>query len=157
MSQILEELTDFSNAWEVVGQVWADRETHIFATGSLGRWPALAGATMRDKYVIGAPAEMLVRTGHLRTALTNPKPRNSGPRFAVYGPPNGTPREVIEYGTHHAKGHHGPKRQPVPMLTGGERREVVAIMRWKLLPPEMQTKQQAAEVLPLAVRMRMGL
>lgn len=157
MAQILDDLTDFTPAWEVVGQVWSERETHVFATASSGRWSPLSGATLRDKYVIGAPREMLVRTGHLRSALTNPKPRAMGPRFAVYGPPVGTPAEVIEVGTHHAKGHHGPRRQPVPLLTTTERRDVISIMRWRLLPPEQQTKDKAVEMLGLAVRMRLGL
>ena len=120
---------DYRLGWPEIGQVWAERQREIFATGSLGRWSPLAAQTIirKRQSAVGNPAEILVDTGVLRDDLTRPEPRNSGPRFAVYGPPAGASSPA--YARYHVTGSGNPQRHPVPRFSPSERQRVVAMMR----------------------------
>lgn len=144
MQMVIESLADFTSAWDVIGEVWSEREQTIFRTQSYNRWAPLDASTMRDKH--GVSDRPLIRTGQLFRALTNPNPRAMGPRFAVYGPPTSTDGDVISYGTRHARGSaRMPRRNPVPMLTPTERRNMIDIMRWHLLPEDMRGSKPVAD------------
>lgn len=127
---VLSELArDFRLAWPEVGKIWADRQTRIFASGSMGRWAPLAAQTILKKRAnaVGDPAAILVDSGLLRDDLTRPEPRNSGPGYAVFGPPAGSISPT--YAKYHVLGQGNPQRHPVPKFTTGEKVEIVRIMR----------------------------
>lgn len=127
---VLEELArDFRLAWPEVGKIWAERQQHIFATGSLGRWTPLASRTILKKRRehVADPAAILVDSGDLKKDLTRTEPRSSGPGFAVFGPPTGSVSPT--YAKFHVLGQGGPQRHPVPRFTTGEKQSIVAKMR----------------------------
>lgn len=127
---VLEQLArDFRLAWPEVGIVWQQRQEKIFRTGSLGRWAPLAAQTIlrKRRSAIGDPTEILVSSGMLRDDLTRPEPRNSGPGYAVYGPPSGAISPT--YAKYHVTGQGNPQRHPVPRFTTNEKQEIVAKMR----------------------------
>ena len=127
---VLEDLArDFRLAWPEVGKIWKDRQEKIFRTGSLGRWSPLAAQTILRKRqsAIGDPTQILVASGTLRDDLTRAEPRNSGPGYAVYGPPAGSVSP--SYARYHVTGQGNPQRHPVPRFTTGEKQAIVAKMR----------------------------
>lgn len=127
---VLQQLAeDFSLGWPEIGKVWAERQREIFATGSMGRWSPLAAQTIlrKRRSAVGDPAAILVDSGVLRDDLTRPEPRNSGPRFAVYGPPAGAVSPY--YARFHVTGQGNPQRHPVPRFSPSERQRVVGMMR----------------------------
>lgn len=127
---VLEDLArDFRLAWPEVGKIWKDRQEKIFRTGSLGRWSPLAAQTILRKRAsaVGDPTQILVDTGTLRDDLTRVEPRNSGPGYAVYGPPAGSVSP--SYAKYHVTGQGNPQRHPVPRFTTNEKQEIVAQMR----------------------------
>ena len=127
---VLQELAeDFSLGWPEIGQVWAQRQREVFATGSSGRWAPLAAQTILKQRAsaVGDPTAILVDTGLLRDDLTRPEPRSSGPRFAVYGPPTGSISPY--YARFHVNGSGNPQRHPVPRFSPSERQRVAGMMR----------------------------
>ena len=94
----------------------------MFDTNGRGRWAPLASSTVAEKRRAGASGGPLIRTGTLLRDLSDPAPRKSEPRFAVFGPP------AVPYAIYHARGRGVPRRSPVPTMTIGERRQVAAIL-----------------------------
>lgn len=124
VSTMISRTEDFAPLWPEIGRVWVEREQEVFATRSKSRWARLAASTIRSKRRAGVAGKPdLVRTGALLAALTQVKPRSSGSRFVVFGPPPGSP--ATKYGTDHAKGRGSPQRDPVPKLTPNERKRMV--------------------------------
>ena len=120
---------DFRLAWPEVGKIWAERQERIFRTGSDGRWSPLAAQTILRKRsnAVGDPTAILVDTGLLRGDLTRPDPRNSGPGYAVYGPPTGSVSP--SYARYHVTGSGNPQRHPVPRFSPSERQRIAGEMR----------------------------
>jgi hypothetical protein len=123
---------DMRPIWPEVGQVFAERQQRIFATGSLGRWAPLAASTLMKKQSTSIrPSAILVETGTLLRAATSPKAHKATQSTAEYGVPSGDP--VRDYTQHHIRGNGVPQRQPVPRLLPIERRDMIAIIRKRLL------------------------
>lgn len=123
---------DMRPIWPEVGQVFAERQQKIFRTGSNGRWAPLAASTLMKKAETSIqPSAILVETGLLRDAATNPAARKSTESSAEFGVPSGDP--VREYTQYHIRGNGVPQRQPVPKMTPIERRDMIAIIRKRLL------------------------
>jgi hypothetical protein len=64
---------DLSPAWDALLTWWAQRNvTHFRNRGNRWKtpWKPLAPETVAEKLKLGYPADILVRTGHLRTSLT---------------------------------------------------------------------------------------
>lgn len=133
---VIDALADLSDAWPAVGEVFAERQRGIFATGSNGRWAPLAGSTIIRKRRLGQPMTSLVASGSLLSAVSSAAPRASGPRFAVYGAPKGGPD--LSFVKHHLRGNGVPQRNPVPRLTATERRRMVEKIREQVLAPMKQ-------------------
>lgn len=132
---VIDAVQDLSDAWPAVGEVFAERQRGIFATGSNGRWATLAASTILRKRRLGQPATTLVATGSLLAAVSSATPRASGPRFAVYGPPKGAD---LSFAKHHIRGNGVPQRNPVPRLTPIERKRMVEAIRERVLAPALK-------------------
>jgi hypothetical protein len=133
VGQVLDDLIDacsnMRDAWPAVGEVFADRQRKVFATGGtgVGKWAPLEGSTIIRKRLLGQPMTTLVATGSLLQAVTSSIPTAYGDRFAVYGVTKGS--AVIDYAIHHSRGHGNPQRNPVPRMTPTEMRRVVEKIR----------------------------
>lgn len=123
---------DMRPIWPEVGQVFAERQQRIFATGSNGRWAPLAASTLMKKQGTSIrPSAILVETGMLLDAATSPAARKATESSAEFGVPSGDP--VRTYTQYHVRGSGVPQRQPVPKMTPIERRDMIAIIRKRLL------------------------
>lgn len=122
LDQLVDAASDLSPVWPAVARVWAERQTTIFNTASLGRWAPLRASTIIAKRRDGATTEPLIHTATLLRAVTSETPRASSPHFVVFGPPRG---EAIDYAKFHMKGMGVPQRHPVPRFTPIERRRMV--------------------------------
>jgi hypothetical protein len=135
ISKQLDELTkiteDLRPIWPEVGQVFSERQRTIFATGSRGRWAPLAASTLMKKASTSlSPSTILVHSGLLRDAATNPNPINAREQSAEFGVPAGDPSRA--YTDYHVKGNGVPQRNPLPKLTPIERRDLIAIIRKRI-------------------------
>lgn len=123
---------DMRPIWPEVGQVFAERQETIFRTGSRGRWAPLAASTLMKKSGTSiSPSTILVDTGLLRDAASSPAARKATESSAEFGVPAADP--VRLYAQYHIRGNGVPQRQPVPRLLPIERRDMVAIIRKRLL------------------------
>ena len=152
MADILAEVGDavsnLENVWPVLGEMWSFRQKRVFETDSFGRWKPLKAATILDKRHAGVTTDTLVRTGTLRSEVSNPVPRSSSPNFVVFGPQKGA---VIEYARFHLHGNGVPQRNPVPRLTGPERTEFIETIRDYYRPQDAPL--QGRRDFPLTMRL----
>lgn len=114
---------DLTGVWPAVGQWWSAREKTVFMTGNSGAWEARSPATKPGGRGV------LMRTGALMKAVSNPKPMNPTPTSARFGSNGATGW----YGVFHQRGNGVPKRQPVPPITQAEGEEVVVIIAKHIL------------------------
>lgn len=119
---------DLTGVWDRVGQHYADRQRRLFTSGVRRQWAPLKPQTVLRKRREGfAGRGVLVRTGALMAAATNPKPLTVSKRYAVFGI-RGYDGRVAKW---HRKGTSSmPARNPVPALDKIAReritREIVA-------------------------------
>lgn len=122
---------DMREIWPEVGQVFAERQQMIFATGSEGRWAPLKAATMMKKAGTSiSPSTILVHSGLLRDQATAPTPINAQPQSVEFGVPAGHP--VRAYAKYHVSGTGVPQRNPIPKFRPGERRGLINVIRRRL-------------------------
>lgn len=128
LDQLIGKLDDLSPVWDEVGQWFATREQKVFATSGFGRWAALRASTLKlhQSRVSSRP---LLRTGSLLATMTTPRPVRATKNYGVFGSHGG---EGDEHGMHTRAGRHGPRRNPLPGLTAGERVTVRRLIRKQL-------------------------
>lgn len=116
---------NYSGIWPAIGQLYAAREKKLFAGGGRPKWKPLAPDYIMNRRRDGLGGKILIRTGRLRDAATDPDPAKSNTRMAVFGPAGRTaPHWVLhKHGTSRM-----PKRDPLPALTKGERKQVREIL-----------------------------
>lgn len=105
-------------AWAEVGKWWQSRQRTVFATMNRGAWP------MRDPDTKSMGRGVLIRSGNLLKAVSNPKPTYSSPTTARFGQSG----SLGWYGVFHARGSSVPVRNPVPPFNSAETSEVVDII-----------------------------
>ncbi len=147
LADVADAVSNLEGAWPHVGEIWQARQTKVFDTESFGRWAPLKAATIMKKRKAGVTTDTLVQSGMLRNEVSSPTPRSSGPAFVVLGPARGS---VIEYAKFHLHGNGVPQRNPVPRLTGPERKNFIDAIRDFYRPPDGQSKSRE-------VRLQMGL
>lgn len=111
---------DLTGAWPKVGSWWRARQLSVFATGNRGAWPT------RDPDTKKMGRGLMIRTGALQRAASQPKPLYSSASSARFGM---TPGGPAYYGLFHQTGAGVPVRQVVPPLTPSEATEIVEIIR----------------------------
>lgn len=126
LTEIADAVSNLEGAWPHVGEVWAERQRKVFATGSFGRWAPLRTDTILDKQRAGATTDTLVRSGILRGEVSSPTPRSSSPHFVVLGPQNAG---AIFYAKFHLHGNGVPQRNPVPKFSPAERTALIRAFR----------------------------
>jgi hypothetical protein len=115
---------DLRPVWPEVGEVFAERQEKVFSTGSFGRWSPLKAETMIKKAKTSISAStILVDSGMLRKAATDPTVINSSPASAEFGVRPGDLSRL--YAVYHVRGQGVPQRQPVPKMTPTERRRLI--------------------------------
>lgn len=114
---------DLTDVWPEIGQWWAARQKTVFATGNRGAWEMRAPSTKPGGRGV------LMRSGALMKAVSNPKPISPTPTSARFGAQG----SAGWYGVFHQRGDGVPKRQPVPPITSAEGEEVVRIIAEHIL------------------------
>lgn len=118
LSRVGEVASDANPLWSKVGEVFAEYQRDVFASGST--WPALSAETVRIK----RDATILVRTGQLRTAATSPTPVEANAVYAKFGVRHGD----VPYAHWHARGAGVPERRPVPNLSPAAVQDILKIV-----------------------------
>lgn len=108
---------DLTDVWPEVGRWWQARERAVFATMNRGAWPMRDPDTRMSRGV-------LIRTGELLRAVSNPKPLYASATTARFGASGAKGW----YGVFHQRGKGVPLRQPVPAPTATEANEVAEII-----------------------------
>lgn len=147
LGDIADAVSNLEGVWPHIGEIWQARQTKVFDTESFGRWAPLKASTIMKKRRDSISTETLVQSGMLRGEVSSPTPRSSGPAFIVLGPARGA---VIEYAKFHLHGNGVPQRNPVPRLTGPERKQFLDAIRDYYRPPDGQSKSRE-------LRLQMGL
>ena len=108
--------SDLSEVWPKVGQWWRARQLSIFASAGRGTWETLKAPR--------GSRGILIRTGALRDAVSNPNPISASPTSATFGA-NG---RAGWYGMFHQSGTGGvPMREPILPLDGQDSDAVMEI------------------------------
>ncbi len=108
--------SDLTDVWPKIGQWWRARQLSVFASGGRGTWETL-------KFPQGSRG-ILIRSGGLRDAVSNPNPISTSPTSATFGA-NG---RGGWYGIFHQAGTGGvPQRQPILPLDGQDTEAVMDI------------------------------
>ena len=124
LDDMAEKAGDLSDAWPKVGQWWRARQITVFTTANRGAWPT------RDPDTQKIGRGLMIRTGALQRAASQPRPLHASPTTARFGMKPGGP---AYYGLFHQMGAGVPVRQVVPPLTPAEGSEVVEILRDHIL------------------------
>lgn len=108
--------TDLTPVWPKVGQWWRARQLSVFASAGRGTWEP-------QKFPQGSRG-ILIRTGELQRAVSNPNPITTSPTSASFGA-NG---RAGWYGIFHQSGTGGvPQREPIMPLDGQDSEAVAEI------------------------------
>jgi hypothetical protein len=106
LDAISEVARDGSALWPKVGEVFAEHQTRIFASGS--DWAPLDEDTVRIK----GSAEVLIDNRTLVKAATSPTPVEATSLYAKFG----VRHAEVPYAHWHARGAGVPRRDPVPPM-----------------------------------------
>ena len=120
LAAVAQAADDLSDAWDEVGALYAKRQKDIFNRGGRPKWKPLSPDYIRAKRRDGLAGKIMVRTGVLRDAMTNPRPIRTAPQYVVFGPY----RKAPHWSLHKHGSRKMPKRDPLPPLTKAERRRV---------------------------------
>ena len=113
LDRLEEACSDLSEVWPKVGAIFAQAQREVFAGNN--SWPPLAASTVLRK----KSTRVLVETGLLESAATNPVPIESDALSASFGVPPGHPSR--RYAFWHYLGRGVPERDPVPNLSATKR------------------------------------
>ncbi len=116
LDRLEEACSDMSAVWPKVGAVFAQAQREVFAGGNT--WAPLAASTVLRK----KSTRVLVETGLLESAATNPTPISSDNLSATFGVPPGHPSRA--YAFWHYLGRGVPERDPVPNLSPTKREAI---------------------------------
>lgn len=109
---------DASPLWPKVGEVFAEFQRQIFASGH--NWPALERSTVLKK----GSSQVLVEKGTLMQAATSPTPVEANALYAKFGLTHGE----VPYAHWHARGAGVPRRDPVPNLSPAAIQDILRIV-----------------------------
>ena len=132
LEEVGEGADNLGDVWPKIGQLFAKRQSDIFAKGGRPRWKPLKPRYILQRRRDGLGGRTLVRTGALKRAATDPKPAKASPKYAVFGPAGRTaPHWVLhKHGTKRM-----PKRDPLPNFTKAERVQVRELIAKHVVKP----------------------
>lgn len=110
--------SDANALWPRVGEVFADFQRQVFATGH--NWAPLERTTIVKK----GSAQVLVEKGVLMQAATSPTPVEANAVYARFG----LTHAQVPYAHWHARGAGVPRREPVPNLSPAAIQDILRIV-----------------------------
>lgn len=110
--------SDASPLWPKVGEVFAEFQREIFASGH--NWAPLERSTILKK----GSSQVLVEKGNLMQAATSPTPVEANAVYARFG----LTHAEVPYAHWHARGAGVPRREPVPNLSPGAIQDILRIV-----------------------------